>query len=30
MFSKDMKIKGFDDEVWNAMQGEMHRQEEHT
>ncbi len=29
MFSKDMKIKGFDDEVWNAMQGEMHRQEEH-
>jgi glycine hydroxymethyltransferase len=29
MFSKDMRIKGFDDEVWNAMQGEMHRQEEH-
>ncbi|NNE37434.1 MAG: serine hydroxymethyltransferase, partial [Gammaproteobacteria bacterium] len=29
MFSKDMKIQGFDDEVWNAMQGEMHRQEEH-
>ncbi len=29
MFSKDMKIQGFDDEVWNAMQGEMRRQEEH-
>ena len=29
MFSKDMRIKGFDDEVWNAMQGEMRRQEEH-
>jgi glycine hydroxymethyltransferase len=29
MFRKDMKIKGFDDEVWSAMQGEMRRQEEH-
>ena len=29
MFSKDMKIAGFDDELWKAMQGEKRRQEEH-
>ena len=29
MFSKDMKIAGFDDELWEAMQGEKRRQEEH-
>ena len=29
MFSKDMKIAGFDDELWKAMQGERRRQEEH-
>ncbi len=29
MFSKDLKIQGFDDEVWNAMKGEMRRQEDH-
>jgi glycine hydroxymethyltransferase len=29
MFSKDMKIAGFDDELWNAMQAEEVRQEEH-
>jgi glycine hydroxymethyltransferase len=29
MFTKDMKIEGFDDELWQAMQGEKRRQEEH-
>jgi glycine hydroxymethyltransferase len=29
MFDRDMEIAGFDDELWNAMQGEMHRQENH-
>ena len=29
MFTKDMKIAGFDDELWNAMEGERRRQEEH-
>ncbi len=29
MYSKDMKIAGFDDEVWTAMQGEQQRQEDH-
>ena len=29
MFSKDMKIAGFDDELWRAMQGERRRQEDH-
>lgn len=29
MFSKDMTIKSFDDELWRAMEGERHRQEEH-
>jgi len=29
MFSKDMKIAGFDDELWGAMQKEVVRQEEH-
>jgi glycine hydroxymethyltransferase len=29
MFNRDMKIVGFDDELWNAMQGEEERQETH-
>ncbi|MBC8520210.1 MAG: serine hydroxymethyltransferase [Gammaproteobacteria bacterium] len=29
MFSKDMAIAGFDDELWGAMQNEERRQEEH-
>src|ERR687896_1771726 len=29
MFAKDMKIAGFDDELWNAMEGERRRQEDH-
>ena len=29
MFSKDMTLAGFDDELWNAMQQETRRQEEH-
>lgn len=29
MFTKDMTIAGFDDEIWNAIQGECRRQEEH-
>jgi glycine hydroxymethyltransferase len=29
MFSKDMRIAGFDDELWQAMAGEVRRQEEH-
>jgi len=29
MFSKDMQIAGFDDELWSAMQAEEVRQEEH-
>ena len=29
MFTKDMKVAGFDDELWQAMQGEAKRQEEH-
>ena len=29
MFSKDMRIAGFDDDLWNAMEKERVRQEEH-
>lgn len=29
MFTKDMRIAGYDDELWNAMQQEEVRQEEH-
>ena len=29
MFDRDMTIKGFDDELWQAMQDEARRQEEH-
>jgi glycine hydroxymethyltransferase len=29
MFSKEMTIAGFDDELWDAMQAEERRQEEH-
>jgi glycine hydroxymethyltransferase len=29
MFTKDMKIAGFDDELWEAMEAEVVRQEEH-
>jgi glycine hydroxymethyltransferase len=29
MFTRDMTIAGFDDELWTAMQGEVRRQEEH-
>jgi glycine hydroxymethyltransferase len=29
MFNKDMKIADYDDVLWQAMQGEMRRQEEH-
>jgi glycine hydroxymethyltransferase len=29
MFSKDMTIAGFDDQLWAAIQGEERRQEEH-
>jgi glycine hydroxymethyltransferase len=29
MFNRDMKIVGFDDELWNAMQAEEKRQEAH-
>ena len=29
MFNKEMKIQGYDDELWAAMQGEEVRQEEH-
>jgi len=29
MFGKDMRIAGFDDELWAAIQGEERRQEEH-
>ncbi len=29
MFSMRMKIEGFDDELWSAMEGERRRQEEH-
>ena len=29
MFHEDMKIAGYDDALWNAMQGERIRQEEH-
>jgi len=29
MFGKDMKIAGYDDEIWRAMQGEARRQEDH-
>ncbi len=29
MFSKDMKIAGFDDDLWRALQAERRRQEEH-
>jgi glycine hydroxymethyltransferase len=30
MFSKDMQIKGFDDALWNALEAERHRQEDHV
>ncbi|MBD3671640.1 MAG: serine hydroxymethyltransferase, partial [Gammaproteobacteria bacterium] len=29
MFTKDMHIAGYDDELWNAMEKERVRQEEH-
>ena len=29
MFNRDMKIAGFDDELWNAIQAEEKRQEAH-
>ncbi len=29
MFTKDMTIKGFDDELWTAIQSESRRQEDH-
>jgi glycine hydroxymethyltransferase len=29
MFRKDLTIKGFDDELWAALEGERRRQEEH-
>jgi glycine hydroxymethyltransferase len=29
MFDKDMRIAGYDDELWRAMKGEMDRQENH-
>jgi glycine hydroxymethyltransferase len=29
MYSRDMKIAGFDDELWAAMEGERRRQEDH-
>jgi len=29
MFSKNMQIAGFDDELWKAMEGELARQQEH-
>ncbi len=29
MFSKDMRIEGYDDELWDAIQSEERRQEEH-
>lgn len=29
MFSKELKIAGYDDELWAAMEAEKHRQEDH-
>ena len=29
MFTNDMTIKGFDDELWTAIQNEARRQEDH-
>ena len=29
MFAKDMKIEGYDDELWAALSGELQRQEDH-
>lgn len=29
MFTRDMKIAGYDDDVWNAMEAEIQRQEDH-
>jgi glycine hydroxymethyltransferase len=29
MFDKNMTIAGFDDDLWNAIQGEVNRQEDH-
>jgi glycine hydroxymethyltransferase len=29
MFDKEMRIAGYDEELWNALQGERRRQEEH-
>ncbi|MFN3919396.1 MAG: serine hydroxymethyltransferase [Methylohalobius sp.] len=30
MFSKGMEIAGFDDDLWEAIQGELNRQEDHV
>jgi glycine hydroxymethyltransferase len=29
MFSKDMKVAGYDEELWSAMDSERIRQEDH-
>ena len=29
MFSREMRIAGFDDELWTALRGEKQRQEAH-
>ena len=29
MFSEEMQIAGYDDELWSAMQQELQRQEDH-
>ncbi|MGB5541505.1 MAG: serine hydroxymethyltransferase, partial [Gammaproteobacteria bacterium] len=29
MFDKNMRIAGYDDELWAALQGERQRQEDH-
>ena len=29
MFSKNIKVEGYDDDLFNAMEGERRRQEEH-
>jgi glycine hydroxymethyltransferase len=29
MFDETMRIAGYDEELWNALEGERHRQEEH-
>ncbi|MCB1763892.1 MAG: serine hydroxymethyltransferase, partial [Gammaproteobacteria bacterium] len=30
MFSKEMRIEGYDSELWAAIQGEEQRQEDHV